>query len=216
MKLVLILTMMAALAFAADKKKPLPGQAGNDDIELVGTPIIDRAEITQTVGEDMGMGYIVVKMRVTPKTEKPLYVSLDDFTIISHKDGQRSEALAPGQIAGKGALVVKRAAEQPGGVGTATNGPIWAGVGGTGIGTGRGHENGTVEAKVDKSAGANSEPRERLLKALTEKCLPEKPSLEPLEGLLYFPIEGKVKPKDLEIVYKGPAGKLLMEFQNPK
>ena len=215
MKSAFLFALLASLAFAGERK-PLPGQAGNDDIELEGTPVIDRNEITQAVGEDMGLGYIIVRMKVTPKTEKPLYVSLDDFTIISHKDGQRSQALAPGQIAGKGALVVKRAADQPGGVGTATNGPIWAGIGGAGMGTGRGHENANVEASVDKNAGANSEPRERLLKALTEKCLQEKPSLEPLEGLLYFPIEGKVKPKDLEVIYKGQAGKLVMEFQNPK
>ncbi len=215
MKYVIAIAAIAG-AMIAGERKPLPGQAGNDDIELVGSPVIDRNEVTQAVGEDMGAGYIVVRMKVTPKTEKPLYVSLDDFTLISHKDGQRSQALSPGQIAGKGALVVKRAAEQPGGAGTATNGPIWGGIGGVGMGNGRGHENGNVEASVDKNAGANSEPREKLLKALAEKCLPEKPSMEPLEGLLYFPLEGKIKPKDLAIVYKGPAGKLVMEFANPK
>ena len=214
MKPVALFLALAALAAAGDRK-PLPGQAGNDDIELVGEPIIGRAEITQALGEDIGLGYVVVRMKVTPKTEKPLYVSPDDFTIISRKDGQRSQALAPGQIAGKGALVVKRAPNQPGGAGTATNGPIWGGIGGAGIGTARAPDAG-VEAHADKDAGKNSEPREKLLAALTSKSLPEKPSLQPLEGLLYFPIDGKIKAKDLAIVYKGPAGKLEMEFENPK
>ena len=46
--------------------------------------------------------------------------------------------------------------------------------------------------------------------------LPDKETKEPVEGLLYFPIDGKIKPKDLAVIYKGPAGKLVMEFANPK
>ncbi|HLW77469.1 MAG TPA: hypothetical protein VKS01_10795 [Bryobacteraceae bacterium] len=214
MKTAALLAAFACLLAAKDRK-PLPGQAGNDDIEMVGAVIVDRAEVTQAVGEDMGPGYVVVKIKVTPKTDKPLAVSLDDFTIISSKDGQRSQALSPGQIAGQGALVVKRAPNQPGGAGTQTNGPLWGGVSGAGIGNKRSREGG-VEANVDKDAAKPSEPRDKLLDALTAKCLPEKASLEPLEGLLYFPIDGKIKPKDLRVQYKGPAGRLEMEFLNPK
>ena len=36
---------------------------------------------------------------------KIFLISPDDFTIISRKDGQRSVALSPGQIAGTGALI---------------------------------------------------------------------------------------------------------------
>jgi hypothetical protein len=42
--------------------------------------------------------------------------------------------------------------------------------------------------------------------------LQEKEISESVTGLLYFPLEGKVKPKDLELIYKGPAGKLLVNF----
>lgn len=31
--------------------------------------------------------------------------------------------------------------------------------------------------------------------------------------MLYFPIDGKVKEKDLEFYYKGPAGRLSMIFK---
>jgi hypothetical protein len=206
------------LAFAADKK-PLPGQAGNDDIEMTAQVLVDREEVKQAIGADIGAGYVAVRIKVTPKTEKPLRVSPDDFTIISGKDGQRSQALSPGQIAGRGELVVK-AAPGPGGWGTETNGPIWGGIGGAprklgGVPTGGGNSAGTesVDSKVDNGKGEKDNPLLNLLKA---KELPDKETLEPVEGLLYFPIEGKVKPKDLRVIYKGPAGKLVIEFANPK
>jgi hypothetical protein len=215
MRHVVIFTAVAALALAGDRK-PLPGQAGNDDIELVGSVIVDRAEVTQAVGADLGAGYVVVRMKVTPKTEKPLLISPDDFAIISSKDGQQSQALSPGQIAGTGALIVKAAANQPGGVGTVSNGPVWGGVG-LGNSRGAGNSGGTdggVEVKVENGEkGAKDSP---LLSALKLKILPEKESLEPVEGLLYFPIDGKIKAKDLRVRYKGPAGRLIMEFANSK
>jgi hypothetical protein len=213
-----LIIVVAALALGGDPK-PLPGQAGNDDIELVGTPIIDRAGVTDAIGVDMGIGFILVRMKVTPKTTKPLAIGPDDFTIISRKDGQRSIALAPGQIAGKGALIVKASPNQPGGAGTATNGPIWGGVGP--IGMGRNTAKAPAEAGADPHMETDKEKEQAakdnpLLAALKAKILPDKESLEPVEGLLYFSIDGKLKPKDLAVIYKGPAGKLVMEFVNPK
>lgn len=215
MKHIAIFAAFSLLA-AAGERKPLPGQAGNDDVELVASLVINRAEVTEAVGADMGAGYIVARIKVTPKTEKPLRISPDDFTIISRKDGQTSQALSPGQIAGTGALVVKPAANQPGGLGTATNGPIWGGVGPTGMGNGAATDRG-VDIKVDNEANKTKDGKDSpLLAALKEKVLADKESLEPLEGLLYFPIDGKIKPKDLAIRYKGAGGRLMMEFVNPK
>ena len=215
MKFIAILAALAALSVAGERK-PLPGQAGNDNVELVASVMVDRAEVTQAVGADVGVGYIAVRVKVTPKTEKPLLISPDDFTIVSRKDGQRSQALSPGQIAGTGALIVKAAANQPGGVGTVSNGPVWGGVGlgnGGGVGNSGGSDRG-VEVKID-NGDKNAKPNP-LLAALKAKILPDKESLDPVEGLLYFPIDGKIKPKDLSLQYKGPAGRLIMEFANPK
>src|SRR6266404_1950056 len=219
MNRVLILTAIPLLMVAGERK-PLPGQAGNDDIELVGSVLIDRDEIKQAVGADLGAGYVVARMKITPKSDNPLRVSPDDFTMISRKDGQRSAALSPGQIAGKGAIVVKAAPSQPGGLGTTTNGPIWGGIGGAprrlpgnsnGVGNAPGVDGG-AESKVDNANGKDNP----LLSILKSKVLEDKETKEQVEGLLYFPIEGKVKPKDLAVVYKGPAGKLVIEFANPK
>ena len=211
MKYALALTLLAVTAFPGERK-PLPGQAGNDDVELVASVIIGRDEIKDALGADLGEGYVVARMKVTPKTEMPLPVSLDDFTMICGKDGQRSVALAPGQIAGKGALVVKRAANQPGGFGTATNGPIWGGIGPVSGGGNHAGPDPGLDTKVESSKGEKDNP---LLGVLKAKCLPEKESADPVEGLLYFPIDGKVKPKDLRIVYTGKAGRLIIEFANP-
>jgi hypothetical protein len=218
MKTLIALFLVSLLAAAADRK-PLPGQAGNDDIELVASAIVDRADVTQAVGEELGVGYVAVRMKVTPKTEKPLRISPDDFTIICRKDGQRSVALSPGQIAGTGALIVKAAANQPGGAGTSTNGPIWGGVGIGGMGTKRPTNSAGAdgaEPKMEDSAKSKDGKDSPLLAALKAKILPDKESLEPVEGLLYFPIDGKLKPSDLAVIYKGPAGRLTIEFENPK
>jgi hypothetical protein len=212
----LSLALLIPLLTYAGEKKPLPGQAGNDDVELVGSIMIDRDEIKQALGgADIGAGYVVARMKVTPKTEKPLLISSDDFTIVSRKDGQRTVALSPGQIAGKGALIVKAAADQPGGLGTMTNGPIWGGIGmgRGGAGNSKGAASGTVEATPSKGTDDKDNP---LLAVLKAKVLPDSESLEPVQGLLYFTIDGKIKLKDLAIIYKGPAGKLVMEFANLK
>ena len=219
MKRFLVLTAIPLLAIGGERK-PLPGQAGNDDIELVGSVIVDKDDMKQALGADLGAGYVIAKIKVTPKTENALRVSPDDFTMISRKDGQRSVALSPGQIAGKGAIVVKKAPDQPGGLGTTTNGPVWGGIGGAprrmpgnsnGVGNSGGVDGG-AQSSVDNSNGKDNP----LLAVLKSKVLEDKETKDPIEGLLYFPIEGKVKPKDLAVIYKGPAGKLVMEFANPK
>lgn len=216
MKTLMVLFLVSLLAPAADRK-PLPGQAGNDDIELVASAIVDRADVTRAVGKELGTGYVVVRMKVTPKTEKPLRISPDDFTIVCRKDGQRSVALSPGQIAGTGALIVKAAPNQPGGAGTTTNGPIWGGVGIGGMGTRRpANSSDGAEPKMEDSGKSKDGKDSPLLAALKAKILPDKESLEPVEGLLYFPIDGKLKPSDLAVLYKGPAGRLTIEFENPK
>jgi hypothetical protein len=223
MKSTLILFFALIVASAGDIK-PLPGQAGNDDIELLATPIIDRDGVTQAVGEDMGTGYVLVRIKITPK-DKSLRISPDDFTILCRKDGQRSTALSPGQIAGKGALIVKAAANQPGGAGTATNGPIWGGVGGIGMGSrgsnpGKDAPVGVQADNGDKDKTDRDKPKEKekdspLLAALKAKCLPDVETKEPVEGLLYFLVDGKFKQKDLALFYKGQAGRLTLEFENP-
>jgi hypothetical protein len=208
MKYVLALVIAAALASA--ETKPLPNQAGNDDLDLAGTVLIDRPAIQDAVGADLGPGYIVVRISATPKSGKPLRIGPDDFLLLSRKDGDRSPALDPAQFGGgSGGLVVKAAAQQPGGDGTRTNGPIWGGVQKR-IG-GDKTDDKPSDKKNAKAADKSTAPPP--LAALKEKEFPDKETKTPVEGLLYFAIDGKLKPKDVSLIYNGPAGKLIMDFK---
>ena len=66
-----------------------------------------------------------------------------------------------------------------------------------------------AEAKVEKGE-SKANP---LLAVLKEKILPEKQITDPVSGLLYFPIEGKVRPKDLELYYRLEGSKLALRFK---
>jgi len=187
MKPWIILALVSVIGAAADKTL-LPGQAGNDDLQLSASLLLDREAITQAVGADPGDGYIVVRMKAIPKTEQPLRLSPDDFTLLSRKDGDRSQALSPGQIAGKGALVVKSSPDHLSSPGVRERQPL------------------KVESR-------NTDENLPLLTALKAKIFPDDETKTPVEGLLYFPLDNKVKPKDLSLVYKGFAGKLIIDFR---
>jgi len=194
-------------ALAADLK-PLPNQAGNDDIDLTGTVLIVRNDIKLALdGPDLPPEYMAVRMKVTPKSGAPLRLSPDDFTLLSRKNGERSPALSPHQIAGGGTvLIVKPAANQPRGDGTTANGPVWGGVA-----LGRKSPSTTnADPSVRTENAGDDGP---LVKLLTEKSLPDKDIKTVVEGLLYFAMDGKLKPKDLSLIYQGPAGKLIIDFK---
>jgi hypothetical protein len=222
MKHALIFVLASVLAAGVawgGEKKPLPNQAGNDDIDLAGTLLLDHDDCTKALGADLGPHYVIVKIRIIPKIDVPVHVSADDFTLISRKDGERSPALSPFQIAGRGTIVLKPAGSQPGGLGTVSNGPVWGGIGGAsprqmpgnggGMGNGGAAERGTVDAAVDTEKNAKENP---LLGILKQKNLPDKDIKEPIEGLLFFALDGKLKPKDVTLMYKGAAGRLMMDF----
>ena len=68
------------------------------------------------------------------------------------------------------------------------------------------------DAKVETDS--NKEKANPLLDSLKEKVLPEKEVSDRTTGLLYFQIEAKkIKPKDLELHYKTPSGRIAMRFQ---
>src|SRR5579863_2677431 len=107
MTLSAILILAAMADFAADKKG-YPGQAGNDNIELVGSVITDREEIRQALGAELGEGFVLVRVKATPKTDEAMRIGPDDFVLISRKDGDREEAMAPALITSHSALTIKQ------------------------------------------------------------------------------------------------------------
>lgn len=211
-------------AMLAGDKKTLDGagQSGNDDVEIAAAAMLDHDSARQALGADLGAGYLVVRVTVSPKNDKAVSIGPDDFTLLSHKDGQRSQPFAPSQIAGKGGLVLSQKGIGSGGMrGGDPSGPVWGGIPGTGgrprqgpgSGGGFGNSGDPTVADVRKQDDKNAKDNP-LLAVLQAKVLPDKESSEPVSGLLYFPLEGKHKAKDISLIYKGPAGRLVLEFRD--
>lgn len=204
-----LLAMATASLFAAKKVTSPSTSASNDQVDIIATISLSEDEVTQKLGEDAGPGIVLLEVRVVPKTDKPIRISPDDFILLAHDDGERSQPFDPNELAGEGALVesVKSAD-----AGKKTSGMV--GLGGM-IGGGGGASPGNprptaVTSKMDNKSEGNP----NLLKALKAKQFPTKESVEPVEGYLYFRLDGKHKLKNLTVLYRGPAGKLDLEFQH--
>lgn len=209
--LCLILVATALACQAGNKKKEITNEAGNDNVDITANPLLLADEIKTALGDNLPTGIIAVQVKLVPKGEMPLSISANDFLLISHKDGQRSGAYQPSQIAGSATMVVKTQTVGGQTVGRQRNSPVWSGgpIGGGGVGNSASNETKTsVELKEDAKNAQSP-----LLKLLGEKMLPQKETSEPVEGLLYFPLDGKVKTKDLELIYQGPAGRLYVNFR---
>lgn len=214
-----MLAAWSVLALAGAEKKPVTARGTNVNISIDATAVLDRAEVKQMLGSDFGGAIVVVEVKLTPRAGKELKIFADDFVLRSYKDGQKSQPFAPSQLAGKSVLMLTRKASGGGMMGQET-GPIWGGIGGpprrmggNGGGVGNSASAESVDATDSAEDSSKSGDKDPLLKALKEKALPEKETAEPVSGLLYFPLDGKHKAKDLALQYTGQAGRLTLEFQ---
>lgn len=216
----LILAAVSALIVTAEK--PIGPAASEDETVLLeASAYIDKAAVAKVLGQDLGMELIVIEVKLAPRGDTKVQVNLDDFTLISRKDGQRSQPLAPSQIAGAGALIVVPGGRGGGGGGLINNGrgPIWGGMPGTGTRPSRvggDGEAGAIGAPSATRATVNTGSKTSenpILDLLKEKVLPQKETNETVTGLLYFFLEGKHKLKQLELMYKSPASRLMLDFE---
>ncbi len=208
----LVATMTAWALFAGPKKVISPDtSAGNDQIDVIATITLDEEEVARKIGADPGKGVVLLDVRIIPKTDKPVQVSPDDFILLAHDDGERAKPFEPSELAGGGALVVSSTTN---GNGKKTGSSIGLGgmvMGGGGSGGSPGDSKvTTLSSKMDTKSQGN----EKLLEALKAKQFPEKESATPVEGYLYFPLDGKHKLKNLAVLYRGPAGRLNLEFEH--
>jgi len=204
----LIVVVSAAAAFAAKKVVSPSTSAGNEQVDIIATISLTEAEVAQKLGADPGKGIVLLQVRVIPKTDKPVDVSPDDFILLAHDDGERSRPFDAAELAGSGALVVSNTS----GAKVRRTGTSF-GLGGVMGGTGGSPGNPKVVAlssKMDEKQKGNT----TLLNALKAKQLPEKQASQPVEGYLYFPLDGKHKLKNMAVLYRGPAGKLDLEFEH--
>jgi hypothetical protein len=215
-----ILLAAAALLSGAEKGPPA-GQASNRLLRLEAKAYLDKSAIDKAVGAEMEKDVVVIEVKLIPAAGQTLAVSLDDFLLRSDKDGQRTTPYSPTQIAGDSVLVVSEK-WSGGGVGAQENGPAWGGIGGRpqrlpGSGGGVGNSAGSAEAvtsvRDDEPPARKDNP---LLAALKAKILAEKEITAETSGQLYFLLEGKHKPKQIELIYKTPAGQIPIRFVEPK
>jgi hypothetical protein len=200
-------TIFTAVSLSAEKKVVSPTtSASNDQIDVVATISLSEEEIAQKIGADPGQGVALLDVRVTPKTDKPVQLGPEDFILLAYDDGERSKPFEPAELAGDGALVVKTS---PNGKVSRTSG--FGGLGPIGMGSGPGvKKSDTLNSKMDTT----NEGGKRLLEHLKAKQFPRKETADPVEGYLYFPLDGKHKLKNLAVLYRGEAGKLRLVFQH--
>lgn len=221
MRQILSLMLLASVAsFAGPKKVRSTGEAGNDSVDIYATPLLSPEEIKAAIGAELPPGIIAVEVKVVPKGDDALSVSRDDFQIISHRDGQRSGPFVPSQIAGNASMVISTKA-QGGTYGGQSPGPAWGGIPGTMgrprqmPGDGGSIGSGTAAPTEAEAKPSTTDPKQKespLIKILGDKMLADKETKESVSGYLYFPLEGKQKLKDIELIYKGPAGRLIVPF----
>jgi hypothetical protein len=210
--------MAVALAVVAAclgaEKKPPEGTISNSALEISAKLYTDKDDIKRILGSDLDGYFTLVDVRMAPKSGSKLAVTRDDFVLRSDKDGQRASPFHPSQIAGRDVLVVSTTSG--GSISAENGGTVWGRpTGGPPVRTGTdGPTMGNSASGSHASSAAGKTPEDPVLAALKEKVLAEKEISEPLSGLLYFLLEGKHKPKDLELIYKGPAGRLSLRFKN--
>lgn len=204
------IALLAGVSLFASKKVVSPEtSAGNEQVDIIATIILSEDEVAQKLGADPGKGVVLLQVRVVPKTDTPVQVSPDDFILLAHDDGERSKPFEPEEIAGAGRLIVSNTSTAPT---KKTEG--FGGFGGM-IGGGSGSSPGNskpvaLSSKVDAKNPGNP----TLLKLLKAKELPDTQAKDAVQGYLYFPLDGKHKLKNLAVLYRGPAGRLNLEFEH--
>jgi hypothetical protein len=201
--------LVVGTSFGAKKVVSANTNAGNEQVDVVATLYMTEEEVTQKLGVDPGKGIALLEVRMIPKTDQPVQMSPDDFILLAHDDGERSKPFDPAQIAGQGTMVVSSATDK-----TKKQTSGFGGFGGM-IGGGSGSSPGnskpvTLSSKMDTKSQGN----DKLLETLKAKQFPQKESIQPVEGYLYFPLDGKHKLKNMAVLYRGPAGNLNLEFEH--
>jgi hypothetical protein len=206
----LLVIVLTAASLPASKKIVSPEtNAGNELVDIVATITLSEEEVTQKIGADPGKGIVLLLVRIIPKTDKSIQVSPDDFILLAHDDGERNKPYDPAQIASDGALVVKNTADKS----TKKSGPSFSAGGIMGVGGGASPGN-SKPVVLGSTMDNKSKGDKTLLEALKAKELQSKETNDPIEGYLYFSLDGKHKLKDLAVLYRGPAGRLDLEFEH--
>jgi hypothetical protein len=227
------LLLLPGAGFAQKFNGPYPSTARSSHVQIDAELYLDRKQVEELIGDNMDGYLVVAKVRITPLREKePFRLFRDDFVLVSSKDGQRSEPFAPEQIAGRSTMVVSEQLISAGPVAGQQSGPVWGPIGGTGpIGSGRprridspGSQGGIAGTPTSGATEVKQEIRDEKMSSkevawldvLREKVLEGGEITEPVEGLLYFPLDGKHKAKQITLLFNGVLPKLELSFDEKK
>ncbi len=212
--------LLCCAALAGDKGTPVAH--GDNKLFAVEAKLFKEHEaVQQLLGEELEKGIVAVEITVTPKGSEPMKLWRDDFIIRSDKDGQKSEPYDPGQIASGSVLTLVYTTEG-GGVHRQENGSVWGGMGGTmpsrlpGDGGGVGNAGSVERIGGSQASGKSDDSKNELLEKLRETQLKEGEISGPETGLLFYPLEGKHKPKQIWLHYTGEGGKIDLQFRQPE
>ncbi|MBM3763316.1 MAG: hypothetical protein FJW36_24135 [Acidobacteria bacterium] len=219
MKLIALLAMTVAL-YGAKPEEPKvgTGRGASDRMEILATVHANKEAVKQVLGDEMN-GYIfVVEVTIKPRMEEGVKIDRDDFQLLTTDDGQRTKPFAPAQLTGTGGLIIKSQRGPSSGIMGQNNGPVWSGpVGGGPMqlpGNGGGIGNGTTQIETPNAEVNDKKEKENpMKKVLEEKELPAGEIKTPTKGLLYFPIDGKHKPKNIVLLYRGLGGRIEVDFK---
>lgn len=221
--------LMPALAVGASNKGPYKSSARAGNVQIDAELYRERDQVEALIGNSLDGYLVVVKVKVTPlRPKEPVRLFKDDFVLVSSKDGQRSEPFAPEQLAGSSTMVVSEVVISGGPVAGQQNAPVWGPIGGGGsprrVDTPTNNPSGgigspTAQATAVKQDIYDQKPGDKQvawLDVLKEKVLKAGDISEPVEGLLYFPLNGKHKAKHLSLLYKGTWPKMELSFDEKK
>ncbi len=196
------------------QKTPPSGFMENKHVSVRASVFTDKDEIKSMLGSDLGGHYVVVRVELTPKIA--LKVFRDDFMLRSDRDGEKTKPYSASEIAGSSVLVVSQTysgggvMNNPRPAGGVWGPPIFLPADGQGIGNSSSEV--SNQTTVDSGAARKRDP---MMDILEEKILPEKETEtdQPLHGLLFFPMNPKQKPKQLEFYFSTPSGRISMRFK---
>jgi hypothetical protein len=205
------------LTFAKDKDKEkekdfTSGAAENKVVSITATPYLERDEVTQAAGADLGPYVTAMRITVQPKAGT-LRIDRDDFTLLTFKTGEHTTPLSPSELGSRTDITVKAVQVGPDGPLADHHTPLWSvpGMGNT-VQSGNGKAAPNTTTVVNDKKDTAYKKKDPLVELLKQKVLPEKETDQPVSGLLLFNLD-KQKLKDLELIYKTSDGPLKVRFK---
>lgn len=231
-RILLALALLCSPLLAASNPGPFESTARSAKVTIDAELYLDRGQVEKLIGNSLDGYLVVVKVKIASnRPNEQIRLFRDDFVLVSSKDGQRSEPFSPEMLGGSSTMVVSEVVISTGPVMGQNTGPVFGGgiPGGGPIPSGPprridspGSQGGTVGNPTSSATAVNQEihdgkPGDKQvawLETLKEKVLKEGELTEPREGLLYFPLNGKHKPKQITLLYNGENPRLELSFSD--